>query len=68
MELKKKILEIEDIQGITPNLQVISMLPRETCEKIQFIIFDKDKISLKILTTNNLTEAVNKLVETLTTK
>jgi hypothetical protein len=33
MELTKKILELEDIQGIAPNLQVINMLPRETCEK-----------------------------------
>lgn len=44
------------------------MLPRETCEKIQVIIFDIDKITLKILTTNNNTEAVNKLLETLTKK
>ena len=68
MESLKKILELEDVQKITPNLKVINMLPRETCEKIQVIIFDIDKINLKILTTNNFTEAVNKLLETLTTK
>jgi len=60
-ELTKTILEIEDIQRITPNFDEIKILKREICEKTQTIIFDKKENTLKLLTTNNFPEEVKKI-------
>lgn len=70
--LNKTILELADIQKIKPNLDVINILSRETCEKIQVIIFDKDttnnKKTLKLVTTNNYPEQLQKLLKLLEDK
>ncbi|MEI6672038.1 MAG: hypothetical protein WCL02_01415 [bacterium] len=52
--LTKSILEIDDLQGISPNFEQIKIIPQETAQKIETLIFAKDKNTLKILTTNNL--------------
>ena len=57
----KSILEIKDIKAIKPNFDEIKILDRETCEKTQVIIFDKELNTLKLLTTNNLPEEVSKI-------
>ena len=55
-ELSKSILEIDDLQGISPNFEQLKILPQETAQKIETLIFGKDKNTLKVLTTNNLPE------------
>ncbi|NCO98549.1 hypothetical protein GW864_05315 [bacterium] len=54
--LSKSILEIDDLQGISPNFEQLKILPKETAQKIETLIFSKDKNTLKILTTNNFPE------------
>ena len=67
-ELTKSILEIDDLQGISPDFEQLKILPKETAEKIETIIFAKDKNTLKILTTNNVPEGVGKLLKNLEDK
>lgn len=43
-------------------------MPRETCEKIQVLIFGKEKNKLKLLTTNNFPEQIQKVVAMLEEK
>ena len=57
---EKIILEIEDLKKIKPNYQVINILTKETCEKVQVLIFDKQENVLKILTTNNFSDSLKK--------
>jgi hypothetical protein len=57
----KSILEVKDIQAIKPNFDEIKILDRETCEKTQVIIFDKELNTLKLLTTNNLPDELAKI-------
>ncbi len=70
--LHKTILELADIQKIEPNLKEIKILSRETCEKIQVIVFDKDTSNsrkiLKLVTTNNFPEQLQKLLKLLEDK
>lgn len=51
--LTKSILEIDDLQGISPNFEQLKVIPQETAQKIETLIFGKDKNTFKILTTNN---------------
>ncbi|MFA7717613.1 MAG: GspE/PulE family protein [Candidatus Absconditabacterales bacterium] len=67
-ELTKTILEIEALQKLQPDSSVIKILPRETCENIQAILFGKEKNTLKVLTTNNFPEQIQKLLKTLEDK
>lgn len=55
-ELSKNILEIDDLQGISPNFDQLKILPQETAQKIETLIFGKDKNTLKVLTTNNFSD------------
>jgi type IV pilus assembly protein PilB len=64
-ELTKSILEIEDIKAIKPNFDEIKILTRDVCEKTQTIIFDKEWNTLKILSTNNFPEELNKIIDKL---
>ena len=64
----KSILDTADIQWITPNFNEIKILSREECEKTQTIIFDRDKNTLKILTTNNFPEELQKITKSLEQK
>ncbi|HRX63838.1 MAG TPA: GspE/PulE family protein [Candidatus Absconditabacterales bacterium] len=67
-ELTKSILDIEDIKKIKPNFNEIKILNKETCGKTQTIIFDKDGIKLKILSTNNFPEELKKITQMLADK
>jgi len=67
-ELTKSILEIDDLQGISPDFEQLKILPKETAEKIETIIFSKDKNKLKVLTTNNFPEGLGKLLKNLEDK
>jgi len=67
-ELSKSILEIDDLKGISPDFEQIKILPKETAEKIETLIFAKDKNTLRILTTNNFPEGLGKLLKSLEDK
>jgi hypothetical protein len=54
--LSKSILEIDDLQGISPNFEQIKIIAQETAQKIETLIFSKDKNTFKVLATNNLPE------------
>jgi len=58
----KTILELEDVKALQPDLSQLKIIPRELSEKLQVIIFGKDKITLKLLTTNNLPDQIKKLL------
>ncbi len=66
--LTKSILEIDDLQGISPNFEQIAILPQETAQKIETLIFSKDKNTLKVLTTNNIPEKLTALLKSLEDK
>jgi len=61
-ELTKTILEITDLQAMQPDFSVIKILDKESCENIQTIVFGKHEHALKLLTTNNFPEQLNKVV------
>lgn len=67
-ELSKSILEIDGLQGISPDFEQLKILPAETAQKIETLIFAKDKNTLKILTTNNVSDGLNKLLKSLEDK
>jgi hypothetical protein len=67
-EISKSILEIDDLQGISPDFEQIKILPKETAEKIETLIFSKDKNVIKILTTNNVSDGFAKLLKSLEAK
>lgn len=67
-EFKKTILELEDIQKIQPDFEQLKIINHETAEKIQVLIFAKEKNILKVLTTNNYTKSLNKVMTTLEEK
>jgi len=66
--LSKNILEIDDLQGISPNFEQIKIIPQETAEKIETLIFAKDKNTFKVLTTNNIPEGLTSLLKSLEDK
>jgi len=66
--ITKSILELDDLQGISPNFEQLKILPKETAEKIETLIFFKDKNTLKILTTNNIPDGLTKLLKNLEEK
>jgi len=59
---KKTILEIEDIQNIQPDFEQLKILDQETAQKIQVLIFAKERNILKVLTTNNYSKSLNKIM------
>lgn len=67
-ELTKSIVEIEDIKAIKPNFDAIKILTKDVCEQTQTIIFDKKWNTLKILSTNNFPEELNKIIDKLERK
>jgi len=67
-ELSKSILEIDDLQGISPNFDQLKIIPQETAQKIETLIFAKDKTTLKVLTTNNVPDGLTSLLKSLEDK
>lgn len=66
--LSKNILEIDDLQGISPNFDQLKILSQETSQKMETLIFAKDKNTLKVLTTNNFPGALTTLLKNLEDK
>ena len=66
--LIKSILEVQDVQALTPDLAQLKIIPRQTCEQIQVIIFAKEKNTIHLLTTNNFPEQLQKLLTKLEDK
>ncbi len=66
--LSKNILEIDDLQGISPNFEQIKIISQETAQKIETLIFGKDKNTFKILTTNNFSQWLASLLKSLEDK
>lgn len=67
-DIQKKILELADVQHIQPDFDRVKILSRETCEKIQAIIFGGAKRKITILTTNNFPTELEQLLRRLTEK
>ncbi|AHB41248.1 hypothetical protein P148_SR1C00001G0453 [candidate division SR1 bacterium RAAC1_SR1_1] len=66
--LEKSILELQDIQALIPDFVQLKIMPKATAEKIQVLVFAKEKNKLKLLTTNNFPEQVQKVVKMLEDK
>jgi len=66
--LTKSILEIDDLQGISPNFEQLKVIPQETAQKIETLIFGKDKNTFKVLTTNNFPQWLTSLLKSLEDK
>lgn len=66
--LEKSILELADVQAIEPDFLQLKIMPKATAEKIQVVVFAKEKNKLKLLTTNNFPEQVQKVVKMLEEK
>lgn len=66
--LEKSILEIQDVKALKPDFVQLKIMPKATSEKIQVLVFGKEKNTLKILTTNNFPEQVQKVVKMLEEK
>lgn len=66
--LEKSILELQDIQALKPDFVQLKIMPKATAEKIQVLVFAKEKNKLKLLTTNNFPEQVQKVVKMLEDK
>lgn len=67
-ELTKTILEVDDLQGISPDFEQLKILPKETAQKIETLIFSKDKNMLKVLSTNNFSDGLQSLLKNLEDK
>ncbi len=66
--LTKTILEMIDVEALQPDFSVLKILSKDQAEKAQALIFDKDKTTLAILTTNNYPDVLQKILETLAAK
>jgi hypothetical protein len=51
-----------------PDFGVIKLVEKEKCEAMQTIVYGKDKNTLKILTTNNFPDPLQKLLKSLEEK
>lgn len=60
--LTKTILEVNDVDALQPDFAVLRILPKDQAEKAQALIFDKDKSTLAVLTTNNHPDILQKLL------
>ncbi len=67
-KLDKKILYLDDVKKIKPNLDALKVLNFESAEKIEAIPFDIDKKNIYILTTNNHPSLISVLEEKLRSK
>ncbi|MBU0627498.1 hypothetical protein KKG31_05660 [Patescibacteria group bacterium] len=64
----KTILELEEVQALKPDLSQLRIIPRDVCERIQVIIFQKEKNTLQLLTTNNFPDQLKKILTKLEDK
>lgn len=66
--MNKTILEMSDVQALQPDLSLLRIIPRDVCERIQVIVFAKEKITLKLLTTNNFPDQLKQILAKLEEK
>lgn len=66
--LEKKILDYTDVQKLKVDLLKLAIIPKEVAEKSQTLIFDGDGKHLLILSTNNYSNQLQKLLEQLGNK
>lgn len=65
--LIKTILEHEEIQSLKPDFSLLNLIPKKTAEQAQLLIFGKEKRKeLKLLTTNNYPNELQKLLQHIT--
>ncbi len=67
-DLINNILEIDDLQGISPNFEQLKIISSETAQKIETLIFGRDKNTFKVLTTNNFPQWLASLLKNLEDK
>jgi hypothetical protein len=68
LDMQKKILEVNDVKELSPDLEKTQVLSRETAEKIQVIVFGAEKKQLHILTTNNFPNQLKQVLDLLAKK
>jgi hypothetical protein len=56
------------VQVLEPDFVQLKIMPKATAEKIQVLVFAKEKNKLKLLTTNNFPEQLQKVVKMLEDK
>ena len=61
-KLTTRILELSHIQAIKPVYENVTMIPKETAEQLQTVIFDNDGILLHIITTNAFPDRLQELL------
>lgn len=67
--LIKTIIETTEIPNLKPDFSVLKIIPKDIAEQAQTLIFSSpDKHSLQLLTTNNLPDKTQHLIEQLHTK
>lgn len=67
--LIKTIIETTEIQNLKPDFSVLKIIPKDIAEQAQTLIFSSpDKHSLQLLTTNNLPDKTQHLIEQLHAK
>lgn len=67
-QITKKILEQEDVKAIQPDFSYVKLLPQDLATKAQTIVFDGNKSTLMLLTTNVNNAAVQSITQQLTVK
>lgn len=63
--ISKKILEVQDVANIRPDLNLLKVIAKETALQVETVVFDRDGQILHIITTNNFSEALRNLVHQL---
>ena len=66
--LTKTILEQVDVDALQPDFTLLKSLPKSQAAKTKALIFDKDKSTLAILTTNEKPDMLKVLLDELTHK
>jgi len=61
--MEKTILDISDVKNISPNLESTKLLDRKLAAESEAIVFDIEDKKLSILTTNNLTNQLKKIID-----
>ncbi len=67
-ELSKKILDYADVQKLKVDMLKLAIIPKEVAEKSQTLIFDGDAKHLMILSTNNYSQQLQRLLDQLGNK
>lgn len=66
--LTKKILELEDIKNIKPDMNLLPIISKNIAQKVEALVFDKDKKKLFLLTTNNYPQLLSQVLDRILAK